>query len=137
MMKNCKGQNSGGSRRGFTLVEVIVVAVIVLVLAAVAIPMYNGYVEGARREAVENLAETAAAAANSLWRKTGQSLTTTTITIMPNDASNINLYFDESKHTVNITENEIEVTDKKWNNTNKKYVIPYTNKSTATKGWQG
>jgi len=58
-------------RSGFTLVEVIVVAVIVLVLSAVAIPMYNGYVRGARADAMENLAETAAAAANTMWRRMG------------------------------------------------------------------
>jgi prepilin-type N-terminal cleavage/methylation domain-containing protein len=44
------------NNKGFTLVEVIVVAVIVLVLAAVAIPLYTGYVKDSRRATAENLA---------------------------------------------------------------------------------
>lgn len=46
------------SNKGFTLVEVIVVAVIVMVLAAVAIPLYQGYVRDARRSAAEGIAAT-------------------------------------------------------------------------------
>jgi len=42
--------------KGFTLVEVIVVAVIVLILAAVAIPLYLGYVKDARKSVAENAA---------------------------------------------------------------------------------
>jgi len=44
------------NNKGFTLVEVIVVAVIVLVLAAVAIPLYNGYIRDSRQASVENAA---------------------------------------------------------------------------------
>jgi len=51
MQKYLKNNN-----KGFTLVEVIVVAVIVLVLAAVAIPLYNGYVKSSRESVVENAA---------------------------------------------------------------------------------
>lgn len=47
-------------RRGFTLVEVIVVAVIVAVLALVAIQLYRGYVTEARRSTAENLGSAAA-----------------------------------------------------------------------------
>ncbi|MFH1762339.1 MAG: prepilin-type N-terminal cleavage/methylation domain-containing protein [bacterium] len=42
------------SKKGFTLVEVIVVAVIVAVLAAVAIPLYLNYVTNARLQVAEN-----------------------------------------------------------------------------------
>jgi prepilin-type N-terminal cleavage/methylation domain-containing protein len=41
---------------GFTLVEVVVVAVIVLVLAAVAIPLYTGYINDSRKAAAANFA---------------------------------------------------------------------------------
>jgi len=44
------------NNKGFTLVEVIVVAVIVLILAAVAIPLYNGYIDDSRQASVENVA---------------------------------------------------------------------------------
>ena len=47
---------TSGNNKGFTLVEVIVVAVIVLILAAVAIPLYNGYIRDARQASVENAA---------------------------------------------------------------------------------
>ena len=41
-------------QKGFTLIEVIVVAVIVAVLAAVAIPIYNGYIQSSRQNVVDN-----------------------------------------------------------------------------------
>jgi prepilin-type N-terminal cleavage/methylation domain-containing protein len=42
------------NEQGFTLVEVIVVAVIVAVLAAVAIPLYNGYIRDSRVNVCQN-----------------------------------------------------------------------------------
>jgi type IV pilus assembly protein PilA len=44
------------NKKGFTLVEVIVVAVIVAILAAVAIPLYIGYVNSSRQNVVDNAA---------------------------------------------------------------------------------
>jgi type IV pilus assembly protein PilA len=44
------------NEKGFTLVEVIVVAVIVAVLAAVAIPLYIGYINDANVNAANNAA---------------------------------------------------------------------------------
>ena len=41
---------------GFTLVEVIVVAVIVAVLATVAIPLYTNYIESSKKGVVNNCA---------------------------------------------------------------------------------
>lgn len=43
-------------QQGFTLVEVIVVAIIVAALAAVAVPMYTSYVESSRGNAAANAA---------------------------------------------------------------------------------
>ena len=48
------------NRKAFTLVEVIVVAVIVAVLAAVAIPLYLGYVESSKVNVANNIAGSAA-----------------------------------------------------------------------------
>ncbi|MCL2182933.1 MAG: prepilin-type N-terminal cleavage/methylation domain-containing protein [Chitinispirillia bacterium] len=76
-------------KNGFTLVEVIVVAVIVLILAAVAIPMYNGFVRQARLDTVNNLAETAAAAANSYWRKTNSN---------PPNIAALNVHYNANKY---------------------------------------
>jgi len=50
------------NQKGFTLVEVIVVAVIVAVLAAVAIPLYNGYIKDSRKNVADNLGGTVASA---------------------------------------------------------------------------
>lgn len=90
------------ANNGFTLVEVIVTAVIVAVLAGVAIPNYIGYVNQTRQDAVNGLAETAAAAANSYWRKTGG-------TTPPNVAS-LGLTYDATKYTVTISSPNITVT---------------------------
>jgi prepilin-type N-terminal cleavage/methylation domain-containing protein len=43
-------------QKGFTLVEVIVVAIIVAALAAVAIPLYSSYVSSSRKNAAANTA---------------------------------------------------------------------------------
>jgi type IV pilus assembly protein PilA len=44
------------NQQGFTLVEVIVVAIIVAALAAVAIPLYNGYVTSSKNNMAANTA---------------------------------------------------------------------------------
>lgn len=53
------------NEKGFTLVEVIVVAVIVAVLAAVAIPLYMGYIKDSRINVGDNVAGTLASAAGA------------------------------------------------------------------------
>lgn len=47
-------QINNKAQKGFTLVEVIVVAVIVAILAAVAIPIYQSYVTDSRANSAKN-----------------------------------------------------------------------------------
>ncbi|MDR0305834.1 MAG: prepilin-type N-terminal cleavage/methylation domain-containing protein [Chitinispirillales bacterium] len=116
-------QTKKSQKNGFTLVEVIVVAVIVLILSAVAIPMYNGYVRQARQDTAQNLAETAAAAANTIWRRIGTPPGDGTVT--PNDPAKLNIHFDAAAHEVNITGINITVTDLRDNSI--KATVPYMN----------
>jgi type IV pilus assembly protein PilE len=95
--------------KGFTLVEMIVVSLIVAILAAVAIPMYRGYIIGQRQATVDNLAQTAGAAANAYLRRTG---------VVPDNTNfypknTLGLYYNNgtSGYLINITSNTITVTD--------------------------
>lgn len=55
------------NRRGITLIELLVVIVIVGVLAAIAIPVYNGYMQRARRADAKTALEQVRAA-QEMWR---------------------------------------------------------------------
>lgn len=81
---------------GFTLVEVIVVATIIAVLAIAATTMYRGYISEARKQTVSSLADAAAASANAYTRKTGANLAST-------DSARLHLFFpDPSRFKVAI-----------------------------------
>jgi prepilin-type N-terminal cleavage/methylation domain-containing protein len=67
------------NQKGFTLVEVIVVAVIVAVLALVAIMLYQGYTKDARKNTAENLAASAAGYLQA-ERNRGTAITVETVT---------------------------------------------------------
>jgi prepilin-type N-terminal cleavage/methylation domain-containing protein len=80
----------------FTLIEVIVTATIIAVLAISAAVMYRGYINETRKSTVSNLAEAAAASANAYTRKTGVNLTST-------DSAQLHLFFpDPTRFTVTI-----------------------------------
>ncbi|MBD3420958.1 MAG: prepilin-type N-terminal cleavage/methylation domain-containing protein [Chitinivibrionales bacterium] len=86
---------------GFTLIEVIVVGVIITVLAAVAIPIYNGYMKDTRQKNVETLA-TAAAASASIYKRKYDS--------HPPDLASLNIFnFDSSVHTYDIDSNNSRI----------------------------
>jgi prepilin-type N-terminal cleavage/methylation domain-containing protein len=94
--------NNKKSLQGFTLVEVIVVSVIVAILAAAAIPIYTAYLNNSRQESVDQLAQTAAAAANGFHRKTGAD---------PADPKgDLNLFYDQTRFKVVIAASNVTVT---------------------------
>jgi prepilin-type N-terminal cleavage/methylation domain-containing protein len=101
--------NKARGCRGFTFVEMIVAAVIVAVLAAVAIPMYRGYVLGQRQATVDNLAQTAGAAANAYWRRTGIPLTNDAF--LPGNSGKLNLYYSTTSYSITVSGNAINVKD--------------------------
>jgi prepilin-type N-terminal cleavage/methylation domain-containing protein len=59
------------TKRGFTLVEVIVVAVIVAALAAVSVPLYLNYVTSSRGNAAANTAGSVASFIGSCLNQAG------------------------------------------------------------------
>ena len=76
-IKNVKNQ------QGFTLVEVIVVAIIVAALAAVAIPLYNGYVTSSRNNAAANAAGSVASFMGACINQGGKAAGVTASTYAP------------------------------------------------------
>jgi prepilin-type N-terminal cleavage/methylation domain-containing protein len=84
------------NKKGFTLVEAVVVAAIVAILAAVAIPMYAGMIHDQKQTTVNNLAETAAASANAFLRRTGTH---------PINIDVLQLYYDNTKYDFSIPSN--------------------------------
>jgi len=101
--------NASFSKKGFSLIETLVVCVIIGILAAVSIPLYMGYVNNQRQTTVDNLAETAAAAGNAYWRRTGADLTAGDIT--PNTTP-LNLYFNNTKYQLTVSGTNIVATDR-------------------------
>jgi type IV pilus assembly protein PilA len=101
MMKN---------QQAFSLIEAIVVAVIMGILAAISVPMYAGFIRDQQQSTVDNLAETAAAAANAYLRRTGVDPTEGDVT--PNTPP-LNLYFNATNYSINVAgaTNTITVTD--------------------------
>ncbi len=89
--------------KGFTLIEVIVVVIVVGILSLVSIKLYSGYITETRQETVNNLAETAATAANAFWRKTN------TDPVL----ANLSLMMNSTKFNVNINNNNVTVS---WTN---------------------
>jgi type IV pilus assembly protein PilE len=55
------------NKRGITLIELLIVIVIVGILAAIAIPVYNGYIQRARRADAKTALEQVRAS-QEMWR---------------------------------------------------------------------
>ena len=58
-------------RKGFTLIEVMVVAVIVAILAAVAVPAYQSYIDNSANRTAENIAATVATEVAAYFAENG------------------------------------------------------------------
>lgn len=56
---------------GFTFLEAITVSIIIAILAAVAIPTYNGYVTNQKQLVVTNIARSASVTLSSYFRRNG------------------------------------------------------------------
>ncbi len=94
--------------RGFTLIEAVMTGAIIAVLATAAVIMWGGYVRESRRQAVENLAESAAAAANAYVRRMGSADGL--------DSSKLQLYIpDAACYNITINQDTITVTDTRYN----------------------
>ena len=87
--------------RAFTLVEVVVVIVIIGILAVVAIPQYQAYMLQTRQDAIDNIADGAAAMASNFYRRTG------TDPIV----SDLKLNLDASKFTLSIANPNVIVNE--------------------------
>lgn len=108
------------NNKGFTLVEVIVVAVIVLILAAVAIPLYNGYIQDSRAGSVENAAGAIASGLGAAVQTGGQISATAEVasgetqarfTITPVGGGEVSYIYVPKRLTATIANGEVTVTD--------------------------
>jgi len=91
--------------KGFTLVEAVVVAVIIAVLAAIAIPSYLSYKTNAEQTVVDNLAETAAASGNLFFRKTGNHPNTGDLNLYLSDSSRFAITISTGTRIIAILDN--------------------------------
>lgn len=89
------------NKKGFTMVEGIVIAVIVAILSAIAIPIYNGYIQDSQQDSVDNLAETAAAAANSWVRRKDENSMNIDL---------LDLKYDNTKYSISLDKGSDEIT---------------------------
>ncbi len=98
-------------RQGFVLVEVIVVAVIVGILATVAIPVYSSYVKNQRIDTAKNIARSTAASANIYYRRTG-SLPICSPVTPPSCESLLNIFLtDPANYRITIQLRTVSVED--------------------------
>jgi prepilin-type N-terminal cleavage/methylation domain-containing protein len=108
-----KPMESAADHSGFTLTEAVVAAVIIAFLSAIGIPLYRGYVDSARQDTVDTMAQTAAAAAHAYYRKTGASLSSELesnqiidmLDLFVTDPSRFQFAVEESEDSIVVTDN--------------------------------
>lgn len=90
---------------GFVLAEVITVAVILGILAAIAIPVYSGYLRNQKRSVAKNIAHSGAAAANIYCRRVD-------CTATPPDSASLKLFLAEpTRYAISVSGDYVIVTD--------------------------
>jgi prepilin-type N-terminal cleavage/methylation domain-containing protein len=99
----------GSTSSGFTLAEVITVAVIIGILSAVAIPMYTGMVKSQRKEVAKNICQSTAVSANIYYRRYGTGpICATTADCVPL----LGIFLpDSSKYILSISAESVTVQD--------------------------
>lgn len=73
------------SKKGFTLVEIMIVVVIIGLLAAMAIPAFQKVRENSRRSAIENNVRMIASAADQYFMETGLTTVALSALVGPNN----------------------------------------------------
>lgn len=86
------------------MVEAIIVAAVVAVLAITASMVYRGYITDTRQQTVTNLAETAAAAANAYLRRTGETPGMEDLQLHLPNPDRFNIAINEDNNTVTVTD---------------------------------
>lgn len=93
---------------GFTFIEAIVVGVVVAVLAAIALPLYNGYLRRTKQDRVQSLAATASAAANAHYRRTGKHPSTEDLNLFFSGPPRFDINIDEDARQITVTDTAME-----------------------------
>ena len=94
-------------QKGFTLIEAIIIAVIISILASIATPLYQGYITQQKIKMVNDIAESVAAAANGFVRQYNRDPTTKELNLYLVDKDRFSIFIGQDRKLLvkdNITE---------------------------------
>ncbi len=87
------------NKKGFTLVELIVVIVIIAILAAVAVPMFTKYVQDAKYSQTDSAVTTVQTAVNAAF-SSGKAAITSTSKLKSNFENDLKAILNSDKYTI-------------------------------------